>query len=554
VSDELLKEICRDGVDITTACELVEYAEESNEKVFDESAGIYHAHKRIGNITLWVSYVKTDAKIEIKEVYTHRMDIKEGKEMKKVLSKLLSLLLALVLVFQIIPQQVYAEAGLCVGGEGSALGDEYTVSPALVDGEIETLRSESGKHFRLTDGTFLSVEYYQPVHFEDEQGIWQDIDNTLFFDEETQSLRTVKNGGSSFSFSKDLFEGNLLSASWGEYEVSVGLIGDELNKDSNAEIIETKDEEKEKTEEGWTASDLMPLKLTSKLLYKEVFEGTDFEYTIHGYDLKECIRVNEMAEEYSFSFLLRLKGLSATLNENKSISLLNDIGEEIYLLPAPFMQDAKGAFSFDAEYILSETEEGTVITVSADPSWINEDERAFPVVIDPSFRASAANNTYTSSSNIYTTYTLSYYPYQGIAQWGMPQHLFIGYDPSSGATRGYVHFHNLPSIPSGCEIIGAEYAMYLFSPYWDGYNGYYGYNLGQIPLVIKEVTSAKPSYYGDYYSWFTYLNWNDQWSMSYGPALDYALAGWGDAGSYIDWDITGLAKKWYSEGTENRTV
>ena len=119
--------------------------------------------------------------------------------------------------------------------------------------------------------------------------------------------------------------------------------------------------------------------------------------------------------------------------------------------------------------------------------------------------------------------------------------------------RGYVHFHALPSVPVGTEVIGAYYAIHLFNPYWDGYYGYTG-NIDKLPLEIREVTSSKPSGYSNYYDWFTYLKWNDQSSMTYGSVLDFRIADYGSTGEWIDWDITGLAKKWYKEGTENRTV
>lgn len=80
ISEQLKKTLCREGIDISSACEVVEFAEESLEKVFDEDKGLWYAHRRIGNITLWVSYAAEKGHIEIKDVYMHRMEIEEGKE------------------------------------------------------------------------------------------------------------------------------------------------------------------------------------------------------------------------------------------------------------------------------------------------------------------------------------------------------------------------------------------------------------------------------------------------------------------------------------------
>ncbi len=75
VSDELLKDLCMEGVDISKAEEVVTHAEESNDKTFDGTT--YFAHKKIGKITLWVSYEIKGDDILIKSVYSHRLDLKE---------------------------------------------------------------------------------------------------------------------------------------------------------------------------------------------------------------------------------------------------------------------------------------------------------------------------------------------------------------------------------------------------------------------------------------------------------------------------------------------
>ncbi|MBQ5955285.1 MAG: DNRLRE domain-containing protein, partial [Firmicutes bacterium] len=457
----------------------------------------------------------------------------------------------------IVPRQVYAEAGASFPPEEPGdLSQEYIDNsrPVSVEGEVTNLRSEDGKHFKLTDGTFLSVSYYEPIHYLDSEGNWQDIDNSLYLDKDGKSYSTKENGGHSFSLAKDLSSGELVTTFQGDFSVSMKLLGG-YDETSAMEIRERGKEKPADETKSWTADDLMPRNLSSKVIYKDVFKDVDIEYTLHGFDLKEQIVLNEKGDQTSFDFLLSFEGLSATLSENGSVLLQDSEGTPIYTIPVPFMEDAMGRTSYDVWYELTETEDGIIFTVTAGSEWLSAEDRVYPVRIDPTLYARTTNNDNTSSANTYTTYTLSYYPGTGIGTWaGLPQHLFIGYDPSSGATRGYVHFHNLPSVPSGSEVIGAYYGIYLFSPYWDGYYGYYGVNSSQIPLELREVTSQKPSWYNSYYDWFINLSWNDQYSMSYGPIVDYEAADWGSAGGWLRWDVSGLAKKWYTEGTENRTV
>lgn len=80
ISNELLAKLCKDGIDVSQVGDAVEYAEDNNLFVYDSEKDIYHTHKKIGSITLWVSYIKRAECIEVIESYIHRMDIKEDME------------------------------------------------------------------------------------------------------------------------------------------------------------------------------------------------------------------------------------------------------------------------------------------------------------------------------------------------------------------------------------------------------------------------------------------------------------------------------------------
>lgn len=113
--------------------------------------------------------------------------------MSSKIKKLLSLLLVFVLVFQMVPATAFADDSIIVA-EGSAptleerpgpldsiyyqgVSTEYTASDVLW--EIEEKRTETEKHFRLANGSDIAVAYTFPVHYEDEQGELQEIDNSL---------------------------------------------------------------------------------------------------------------------------------------------------------------------------------------------------------------------------------------------------------------------------------------------------------------------------------------------------------------------------------------
>ena len=45
--------------------------------------------------------------------------------------------------------------------------------------EETALRGEAEKHFRLSDGTYLAVQYARPVHLQTADGQWADLNNEL---------------------------------------------------------------------------------------------------------------------------------------------------------------------------------------------------------------------------------------------------------------------------------------------------------------------------------------------------------------------------------------
>ena len=52
-------------------------------------------------------------------------------------------------------------------------------SAVFIVGELTSLREQTTKTFRLSDGSFTVADYGVPVHYTDEADEWSDIDNTL---------------------------------------------------------------------------------------------------------------------------------------------------------------------------------------------------------------------------------------------------------------------------------------------------------------------------------------------------------------------------------------
>lgn len=161
------------------------------------------------------------------------------REFRNVLSMLLAIALS-VCIYPISSQAEY---------ESGEFIDEYTEETSseedlLVKGEIETERSESIKHFRMSDGSYAAVQYSVPVHYQDQNGEWKKIDNTLTEqDERYISL----NGDTSRSFSSTPGNGNLFQIAYKDFSVGMTYVVP-VYKKADSEIQEELITEPEETE------------------------------------------------------------------------------------------------------------------------------------------------------------------------------------------------------------------------------------------------------------------------------------------------------------------
>lgn len=86
----------------------------------------------------------------------------------------------------------------------------------------------------------------------------------------------------------------------------------------------------------------VPEKLSSSLLYPDVYDGVDLAYTLYGETIKETILLNKAQASYLFSFVLQTGDLTAEMQEDGSVLLLDEAGSPVYAIPAPYMPRRRG--------------------------------------------------------------------------------------------------------------------------------------------------------------------------------------------------------------------
>ena len=113
------------------------------------------------------------------------------------------------------------------GTEAAGVPDAAEEAPIeaaapTVIGEEESLRGESTKAFRLSDGSMLAATYPQPVHMQDETGAWEAIDATLEPAEASggEAALRPRRSPTALSLPQGMKAGSALSIGEGRYAIS----------------------------------------------------------------------------------------------------------------------------------------------------------------------------------------------------------------------------------------------------------------------------------------------------------------------------------------------
>jgi RHS repeat-associated protein len=260
---------------------------------------------------------------------------------------------------------------LVVCGTGIALGAVDGSSEESASAEVEALsaapdanpgvellerRTATSETFRLPDGALETQISPTPINYLNDEGEWKPIDAQL----ET-GQGGLDNGPNSF----DLHLPTRLGAAPVRLTTDAGWVSAELLGDESQAV----------QVEGNTASYESP-------------SGAAFELQSTPTGVKENIEIASATAPSSFHFALAAsEGLAPVLEEDGSI-IFRDAGENIIaVLPAPVVEDSaeEPAISGAASYSLEPREQGGwFLTVQADPEWLSDPQRVFPVQLDPS--------------------------------------------------------------------------------------------------------------------------------------------------------------------------
>ena len=118
--------------------------------------------------------------------------------------------------------------------------------------------------------------------------------------------------------------------------------------------------------------------------YPDALPGVTVSYTAASDAVKETLTLRSRSAPASFSFSLRTSGLTARANERGGIDFVDGSGAVPFQIAPAYMRDAAGALSREVRLELAEERGGYALTLAADPAWLRDPRRVYPVEIDPS--------------------------------------------------------------------------------------------------------------------------------------------------------------------------
>ena len=154
-------------------------------------------------------------------------------------------------------------------------------------------------------------------------------------------------------------------------------------------------------------------------------------------------------------FPLALRGLTAGVEADGSVSLRDGAGAVRATVPAGWMSDAAGATSGAVGYRLLDRAAGPALEVTVDRAWLTAPGRAFPVRVDPSFGVdTAADDTFVQSDATTTDFSTGTRLRAGRATFaGNPvtrSFLHLDLAPVAGKTINYANLLAFNTLSSSC--------------------------------------------------------------------------------------------------------
>ncbi|MWA05377.1 DNRLRE domain-containing protein [Actinomadura sp. LD22] len=315
--------------------------------------------------------------------------------------------------------------------------------------EDPTQRTRFTNRYRNPDGTWTAQVSTRPVNYQAPDGTWQPVDSTLVADgkerwrnrADQQSVTLAARASGQDLTTLDLGK---------EQKFAFGVNG--------AQAVQGRVQ-------------------GNSITYAGVRPDADLQLTVlDGGSVKEQITLRSPNAPTEWEFPLRAENLTPRMAPDGSVELLDKGGQVAGRIPHGFMVDSKidprsgdSARSEAVTYGLQQRGDTWVLKVSADPSWVQDPARVFPVVVDPT--------TVWNYSDTHDTYVQTGYGSSPYAE----NELKAGtYDGGSTKAATYLAFTQVDNDLAHSKIYDVDLYMY----------NYWSYSCKATPVTVYGVTKA----------------------------------------------------------------
>jgi RHS repeat-associated protein len=281
------------------------------------------------------------------------------------------------------PAHAFVPGPIAAGSRTSGAGKAATTQH-----EVLSRRGRNTRTFTTAAG-FSTEIYGGSINYQDSQGTWQPINDTLV---------TVAQPGVARQNQANSYRASLPPSLSGPVTFSVGTAAVQVTLEGGG---------------GTLASS------GSVATYAHALSGADLTLAAEPDALKESIVLQSAAAPSTFTYDLQLSpGLTATLDPGGGVNFADSSGALKFSMLAPFMSDSSGTASAVSRAVtlqLSPRGSTTLLTISADRTWLGSPLRRYPVTIDPTISVTLA---YYGGRDCYiqnTTPTTSYCSSAGFA-------------------------------------------------------------------------------------------------------------------------------------------
>ena len=381
--------------------------------------------------------------------------------------------------------------------------------------ELVDKRGLFSKQFSNSDGTITAASYPFPIHFKDVNGDWQNLDNSMVdyvvYNSSSSFLFKNASYGSEFLtlknnpyiqvlINKETSETDLVRVSVDDYAISWGL--EEL-LDSSVNLLE----EKEATLYNLS-------NVTSGVKYENAYQNTDLFYYISSDNLKEEIVINERNSLTKLVYNITTN-LIPIKTEHNLVLFQNSNQETIFSFQNPYMYDSslESSISYDTDVEIEKNENGYKLIYFLDENWLNDPDRVYPIVIDPT----VSNGR--SQSSVLDTYV---HPGDSVAHNHVNEdRLWVG--NINGGSRAFINWADLPVISGYINTAHISINYFKGTSSWG-------------PLSVYRVLQSWDS---------NTLTWDVHRTMSYESKLSNQYPTYVNGYQNLSLNVTDTVKGWY---------